>query len=284
VEPTPSSTPDPGEVSPAPQRSFGTALFKDRTRAGSFGDVADLYDRARPRYPLVLIERLTADRPRTLLDVGCGTGIAARQFAAAGLDVLGVEPDPRMAAVARRHGITVEVGQIETWDPVDRRFDLLISAQAWHWVDPVDGVAKAAEVVRPGGRIGLFWNVGRPPGDLRERFDAAYTSLAPGLEEYSVLLGRGESDRRGLGVEQLAGHPGWIDVEVDSYPFDITYTTETWLANLETHSDHRTLPSDQHGRVMEQISAEIDGVGGSFVMHYETALVTARRADAKVDG
>ncbi len=51
-------------------------LFEDRSRAESFGSVADLYDRARPSYPPALIDALLADGGRTVLDVGCGTGIA----------------------------------------------------------------------------------------------------------------------------------------------------------------------------------------------------------------
>jgi len=54
---------------------------------------------------------------RDVLDVGCGTGIAARQFQAAGCRVLGVDPDARMAGLARRSGLEVQVATFETWDP-----------------------------------------------------------------------------------------------------------------------------------------------------------------------
>jgi predicted TPR repeat methyltransferase len=72
-------------------------LFEDRSRAESFGAVARLYDRARPSYPLALIDFLLADGARRVLDVGCGTGIAGELFAARGCSVTGVEIDPRMA-------------------------------------------------------------------------------------------------------------------------------------------------------------------------------------------
>jgi SAM-dependent methyltransferase len=84
------------------------------------------------------------------LDVGCGTGISARLFQAAGCRVLGVDPDPRMAELARQGGTETEVAKFEDWDPADRTFDAVIAAQAWHWVDPVAGAAKAAAVLRPG--------------------------------------------------------------------------------------------------------------------------------------
>jgi SAM-dependent methyltransferase len=78
--------------------------------AESFGSDPARYDRARPGYPRALVEAVVAASPgRDVLDVGCGTGIAARQFQAAGCRVLGVDIDGRMAAFAREHGIEVEV-------------------------------------------------------------------------------------------------------------------------------------------------------------------------------
>ena len=80
-----------------------------------------------------------------------GTGIAARQFQAAGSRVLGVDPDERMAPFARRAGPHVEVAAFGDWDPTGRQFDAVVSGTAWHWVDPVAGAAKAAGVLRPAG-------------------------------------------------------------------------------------------------------------------------------------
>jgi ubiquinone/menaquinone biosynthesis C-methylase UbiE len=63
-------------------------MFEDRSRAESFGAVAQLYDRARPTYPPSLIDALITDSPRRVLDVACGTGIAGALLAARGCDVL----------------------------------------------------------------------------------------------------------------------------------------------------------------------------------------------------
>src|ERR1700722_6471279 len=80
-----------------------------RQMAESFGCDAERYNRARPSYPDALVDRIVATSPGLdVLDVGCGTGIAARQFHAAGCRVLGVDVDERMAELARRSGIEVE--------------------------------------------------------------------------------------------------------------------------------------------------------------------------------
>ena len=164
-------------------------LFEDRSRAESFGNVARLYDRARPTYPSELVDWLLSDDARRVLDVGCGTGIAGALFAARGCEVTGVDVDARMAAIAQTKGLDVEVASFEQWDDRGRRFELAISAQAWHWIDPRAGAAKAAAVLSDRGRIACFWNLGDPPAHVRERLAPVYDRLAPELENYSVVLG-----------------------------------------------------------------------------------------------
>src|SRR5215212_10921235 len=125
---------------------------RHRHVAESFGTDADRYDRTRPLCPDAMVERIVAASPGPdFLDGGIGTGIEARQFRAAGCEVLGVEPDARMADFARRGGVEVEVATFEAWDPAGRNFDAVVAGQSWHWVDPLAGAAKAARVLRPDG-------------------------------------------------------------------------------------------------------------------------------------
>ena len=78
------------------------AAARQRQVAESFGADAGRYDRARPGYPAAMVDRIVAESPgRDVVDAGCGTGISARLFQAAGCRVLGVDPDPRMAELAR---------------------------------------------------------------------------------------------------------------------------------------------------------------------------------------
>ena len=81
--------------------------------------------------------------------MGVGTGIVARQFQAAGCQVLGVDPDARLAEFARHSGVEVEVSTFEAWEAAGRKFDAVVSGESWHWVDPVVGASKAAELLRP---------------------------------------------------------------------------------------------------------------------------------------
>lgn len=255
-------------------------MFEDRSRAESFGAVAELYDRARPSYPPQLVAALLQDGPEDVLDVGCGTGIAAALLAAAGCRLLGVEVDARMADVARAKGLEVEVSSFERWDDGGRRFDLIISAQAWHWIEPRAGARKAAEVLRDGGRIGLFWNFGDPPPAVGERVAAIYDRLEPGLENYSVLLGNRQVRAPGRGrqaVAALVESGRFADVQVQEFPWTRAYTTAGWLEHLATHSDHQALADDRREHLLSTVGAALDELGGSFEMAYRTLLVTAQR-------
>lgn len=256
-------------------------LFEDRSRAEAFGAVADLYDRVRPSYPPALFDALLgageSRRAIDVLDVGCGTGIAGVVLAARGCNVLGVEIDGRMAAVARAKGLSVEETPFERWDDAGRRFDLLVCGQAWHWIEPHQGTDKAAHVLRPGGQIALFWNLGDPSPAARERLAPVYAELEPELENYSMVLGR-QAGREREGMAALEASGRFEDIRVREFPWQRTYTTAEWLGFLRTHSDHQVLDGPRLERLLTAVGEAIDDFGGSFEVEYEAVLVSARRA------
>ncbi len=258
-----------------------TPPHEDRARAEGFGAVAEAYDRARPSYPPAMVADLLADGPAAIIDVGCGTGKAGRLFLGAGRTVLGVEPDPRMAAVARTHGLDVEIGTFETWDAAGRRFDLLVSGTAWHWVDPVRGAAKAAEVVRPGGRFAAFWSDLRHTAEVRSVFERVYGRHAPGLLASSWILT--DVDVLDLSDDPadlaLAAGP-WTGVVPGArtwYPWTETYSPEAWVELASTQSDHRLLGADLLSELGRELRDALEALGHPIEVEYRTGLLTARR-------
>jgi len=273
-----------------PERSEGPRLtvedsHRARQIAESFGTDAERYERARPSYPDALIERIATSSPGPdVLDAGCGTGIAARQFQAAGCRVLGVEPDARMAEVARRLGVEVDVSTLEAWDPAGRQFDAVVAAQAWHWIDPVAGAAKAARVLRPGGRLAVFWHVLQLPPDIAEAFAEVYERVLPqapvnlrwmsGPPEvaYAPMLAKAADGFRTAG--------GFSDSEEWRFDWERTYTRDTWLDQLPTIGLLTRLPQDQLAELLEGVGAAVDKMGGGFTMRYATVAVTVTRNGA----
>jgi SAM-dependent methyltransferase len=254
-----------------------------RPVAESFGSDPERYDRARPRYPEAMVQRIVGSSPgHDVLDVGCGTGIAARQFRAAGCRVLGVEPDARMADLARRSGVGVEVATFEAWDPAGRKFDAIVAGQAWHWIDAVSGAAKAARGLRPGGRLAAFWNAGQLPPELAGASAAVYRRVAPdspfdlgampALDGYSVLFSRAADGIREVGR--------FSDPEQWRFDWEWSYTREEWLDLLPTRGALTRLPPDKLAEVLQSVGTAIDAMGGGFTMRYATVVVTAARTGA----
>jgi SAM-dependent methyltransferase len=235
-------------------------LHRDRARADSFGAAAQLYDAHRPRYPDQLIDDLLTQSPQTVLDVGAGTGIASEQLLASGVNVLAVEPDPRMADVARNKGIPVEVGTFESWDPADRRFDLIVFGQSFHWVNPDIGLPKAHRLLTSGGRLALMWNRPFPTrptqGDLTEIYG---DYIDPGTSLFGNAPNRRADIERTIASITANG----FTVEERTYPRHAHYSAEQWLDLAFTYSSHLTLAAEKASELRSRLAERIGSTGVS---------------------
>jgi SAM-dependent methyltransferase len=134
-------------------------------RRESFDEVAELYDRARPRYPAALIGDLvtmTALGPGSrVLEIGCGTGQLTVPLAERGAEVVALELGPRLAEIARRktarfERVEVVVADFEDWPLPAEPFDLVVAATSFHWLDPRTRVARCAAACGPTGALAII--------------------------------------------------------------------------------------------------------------------------------
>lgn len=250
-----------------------------RQFAESFGSDPERYDRTRPSYPRALVDRILAGgRGRDVLDVGIGTGVSARLFRTAGCRVLGVEVDPRMAEFARRSGLTVEVARFEDWDPAGRSFDVVVAGQTWHWVDPVAGAVKAAEVLRPGGRIALFWNAFQP-SEIWDAFGEVYRRVLPdfpfasgpaaGASAYAGQLAKA--------ADGLAEAGGFGEAERWRFDWERDYTRAEWLDQVPTFGGHSQVSPARLAELLAGLGRVVDAAGGRFRMGYAAVALSALR-------
>ena len=256
------------------------AIHQQRDVAQSFGAVAEQYDRARPSYPAELVsEIMTASPGRDFLDVGIGTGLSARLFRDAGCRVLGVEVDEQMAVVARRHGFDVEVSAFEVWGVAGRKFDAVTAAQAWHWIDPLAGAFKAAEALREGGVLAVFWNAFGLPTELADAFANVYRQVpndlpfnpwaAPTLPGYEKMAQTAAAGMRETGV---FGEPREFRVN-----WQHRSTREEWLAAVPTLGGHSRLPKTQLDALLAGLN---DAASDTIDVQYTTIAMLAHKVSS----
>ena len=263
-----------------------------RERGRLFNEVPELYDRVRPTYPDELFVDLAAisglGRGSSVLEVGCGTGRATRPLAALGCSVTAVEPGAGMAALARQRlgpfpNVEVETSTFEAWEDRGRRYDVLVAASSWHWVDPTVGWRKAHDLVRPGGWMALLGNVVvRRPGekevyaetaDLHERYSPGNPDWGhPPLEDDVKATGEGWGLVEGPG--SLFG-----PTTVRWYPSVQWFDGEGFAGLLRSASIYRVLDNDVREPLLAAIATRIRSrMGDRASRRYLSVLRAGQRS------
>lgn len=253
----------------------------------AFGAVAELYEQVRPSYPQSLVEVVLAhaqlEPGDRILDVGAGTGKATRLFAGRGHEIVALEPSPQMAGVARATlaedaRVTVVEGDFEGWELPPEPFKLLISAQAWHWIDPAVRYVKARAALERGGALAAFWNhVDWQRVPLRPVLAEAYRQAAPEfapsgpmhpLTEHTYMVPEWEAEIESAG--------GFEQPLAQLFRWEQRYGAHEYARLLATHSDHAILDPVVRGRLLQQVEDAIESQGGELELTYVTHLCMAR--------
>lgn len=252
----------------------------------TFDEVAETYDRVRPRYPEALFDeivQLAQLRPGArVLEVGPGPGIATRPMAERGYEVLAVELGPSLAEVARRNlaafpMVRVEVADFKTWELPPEPFDLVMSATAWHWIEPEIGYAKAAQALKPEGALAILSYrhvTGEDMGFFTDSQDC-YQRFMPSADP-DFRLPNAETYRPNTAALEASG---LFELPVVRKIVDKrSYTTEEYLGLISTFSDHRALAEDAREGLFACLRELLDGrYHGSIVRTHAYFLVLARR-------
>ncbi|ALD12700.1 class I SAM-dependent methyltransferase [Clavibacter capsici] len=207
--------------------------------ASSFGAVSAQYDRVRPGYPEEAVMWMLPAGARRVVDLGAGTGKLTRLLAGRGLAVTAVEPDYRMRAVlaAARPDVTARAGSGEAIPVGDGEEDAVLVAQAWHWMDEGDAARECARVLRPGGRLGIVWNVMDTEVDWVRELDAL---LQPG-------------SRTAARAVEPGPFPGFGPVEHASFAHVHRLAPEDVVALAGSISRVLVLPDAERARLLDDV-------------------------------
>lgn len=233
----------------------------------SFNEVAELYDKARPLYPPEVVDELFAlatlrpgDRA---LEIGAGTGQITVPLAERGLHVTAIEPGANLAAIARERlaqfrDVTIVVNRFEDYALPNEPFDLVVSATAFHWLDPTVRVTKAADALAEGGHLAIIntrWGVGPEVDTFSEKAQSCYLRWYPGIDPNfrPPISGEVSGDR-----PELQDSPHFTNIQYRQYEQVNHHTTNSYLDLLRTFSDIQALTPESRDGLLDCLGKLID--------------------------
>jgi len=246
-----------------------------------FDEAAQLYDEVRPRYPEEIVEHIIAfaalPAHARILEVGCGTGQMTVPFAKRGYAVIALDHGERLAALAAQHcqpypRVRVVPCAFEAWQDTAGSYDVFLSAQAFHWVEPHYGLTRATELLKTRGTIALVWTLDR------SQESAFWQATQPIYDTYNPVS---SSARPQTGhetyAEALHTSVKFVGVHEVRHAWTKRYSGEEYLKLLWTFSDHRAMPEPNRSRFFEDIERVIARMGGEVIRSYETLALLAKK-------
>jgi len=257
--------------------------------ASTFNQAAPLYHRVRPGYPVELFHDLAgetglADGAR-VLEIGAGTGQATRGLLEQGWSVVALEPGPDLAAMARQAltgvgEVDVVVSSFEQWERRGQRFELIVAATSWHWLDPRVAYRKAADTLRDDGYLAIIATDHVFPPDADELFrDVQKVYQQVGMSNGQA----GPQPPDAIPVPDFAAIVGsgfFSPPIVHRYLWSWNYSADDYLALLSTYSNHIAARPEQRDTLFSRIQELIDARPSAVIRkHYLNTLQVARRID-----
>ena len=234
-----------------------------------------------------LLARVGAERPATVVDLGCGPGtltaLLARRWPQA--DVVGLDSSPEMVAAAREavDGLRFELADLRDWSPA-APVDVLVSNATLQWVPGhLDLLPRLVERVRPGG-----WLAFQVPGNFDEPSHALRRELAAEEPYAAHTRGAAEPDAHDAAtyLRALAG----LGCEVDAWETTYLHVLSgpdpvfTWISGTGARPTLQALPDDLRPAFEEELRRRLaaaypPGPAG-VVLPFRRVFVVARRSEA----
>ncbi|HUY17168.1 MAG TPA: class I SAM-dependent methyltransferase [Acidimicrobiales bacterium] len=262
-----------------------------RERRGVFGEAAAQYEAARPGYPKELIDDVLdyAGPVDRALEVGAGTGKGTVAFAARGVSLTCLEPDPRMAAELKRQtsrfpSVSIIETSFETWEPHDH-FDLLLAAQSWHWVNEDRRWDLANAALKKGGTVALFWNIYAITDvptqvallDIDRQYHVDVIGHTPSERPFGDFEGEIEL-AEGWPAFDLVDDPRFTKFVSRRYHRELPFSTTLYLDFLSSLSAYRMIEEDERVALLRDVARVLDSRDGAVSVGIATDLFMCRTA------
>ncbi len=262
-------------------------MQRDLKRGLLFETAAEKYERFRPTYPSIVVDQIVQiaqlSQESKLLEIGCGTGKATQLFAARGLQIDCVDPGERLVSIAKvacRHwaGVHFTIGKLEDIALNPQFYQLVFSAQAFHWLDPTIRWKKCCDCMAAGGSIAIVYNYPiKPVGGVQKQISDQILELSRGSMTPKDHEEEVEEWIREMSATGLFAPPGII-----RHKWEQTYSAGAYVGLIETHSDYMALEPKTRMSVSEAIAQAVETNGGAIQLPYETVVIHARKGAESV--
>jgi len=241
--------------------------------------LADFYDDYRPDYPEELIKMIVnkADliAGSKVLEIGAGSGKATAQFADYGFEMLCIEPGADLAKKGsekfKDKNIKFIISPFEDYAEPPEYFDIIIAAQAFHWISQPIGFEKCANTLKKDGYLAPFWKIDlfRRDVDLdRELWDiknkySGFVSCMP-EEDYPKRM---ESI-----TSKIAGSGLFLKPEIMHFYQEINFTADDYYKYILTGGGLNITDAEKQAchEELTQLAKKCNGIKRNFT--YELYL------------
>lgn len=244
------------------------------------------YERARPPYPAQLLSDLRSlggiSAESRVLEIGCGPGTLTQSLAPIGCELIALELGPHMAQAARRNlanfpRVQVVHSAFETWELPPEGFDAVVAAGSFHWIDPVVGIPKILEALKPGGCVAVLnkHRVRSENAELEKDLQACYARWYP---DASPDFQHPEASEVNPEIEELRREPRFVDHATSRCREDVRYDAARYRHLLNTYSDHTLLSAPVQEGLAECVCSLLDAkYGGILVLPLLCTMHVARK-------
>ncbi|MEM9540359.1 MAG: class I SAM-dependent methyltransferase [Cyanobacteria bacterium P01_E01_bin.42] len=256
------------------------------TRKTWYSNVAEAYNQVRPRYPHELCDRaieVTQLHPDAkILEIGSGPGNATVEFAKRGFSMVCLEPSRESCQFLEENcrkypNVKIANTSFEEWELAEENFDVVLAANAFHWIPPETSYSKTAEALKSEGHLVLLWNTSLEPRyEEYQCLNEVYQQYAPSLSRYE---GRGKQEEilQGFG-EEIANSGRFQEVICEKIPRHATYTVDDYLLLLRTFSPYLHLETRDRESLFAGLKEAIDReFDGKIDLFYLSAFHIARK-------
>ncbi|MBE7679130.1 class I SAM-dependent methyltransferase [Paenibacillus sp. P13VS] len=251
----------------------------------TFNSIANEYEKYRPTYPNEMYNDIfdysNLDREDKILEIGCGTGQATGGMVERDYkQITCIEYGDRLAQFTAEkfksyETIKVINSSFEEWNGEGSPFKLAISGTAFHFIEPKFGYRKVWELLESSGSTAFFWTIHVPMFDeLHNEIRSHYKELAPHLDDSTFQTPEETIDERRAITEETGI---FTNIMVREYSQFLTYSSDDYVALLNTNSKHRQLPNEQKDILLNKIKNSIDRSGGTICKDHRVALFLGRK-------